>query len=460
MFAEFLKESKVAVRCITYLIFLIALAAMFFSQYWEDVNHDLNLARQGILFEESRWGGTREVLLVKPDPNAASYGSINAEVPEQVMRNVTYRLFRDISNNQYDTYLFGVFAVHEELNPENQQKVLAIFEKITGESPDEVDAAFYRMDLAKVMETRNMDRVQARDFLETDYYKKLSDEFTPNNTMTLLNDYEEYMPVKEDLSYDEFKKLIGEVKHIIGGKAAAYEDLSDYGSVPLTYDEASARYETFVNEDNVSGAYARLFCNDIGFVLGILPALIAAEAAMGGIWRRKSGRVNTLLYEPDRNQIWIRFLSMTAMIFIPVMILAITATFELAAGVKSLGLSIGYFAFIVYSVAWLLPTVMFTAAAGLFMILLTKRLAGILAPLVLWLWSIRYWGDNGLENIKYGANLFLRHNMVGEYQTYLSSLGGIILNRAGYTILALILIAVLWLMQVEPDLKPAKRYKL
>ena len=232
MFAEILEENKTTVRCITYLVFLALLAAMFFFPYRNGVKHDLRQARDGILFEETRWGGTQNDLLVKPALGEADYGSVDAEVPEQVMRNMTYRLFRDISNNQYDTYLFGVFSVHKKLNPEDKQKVRDIFKEITGKTAYEVDADFDRMDLDQVMETQNMTEKQARNFLKEDYYKKLANEFAPGNTMTLLFNYEDYMPIRSDLSYREFKELIGEVRHIIGRKTTAYENFAQYGERP------------------------------------------------------------------------------------------------------------------------------------------------------------------------------------------------------------------------------------
>ncbi len=212
MFAEFRKESMIVIRCAAYWILIAVLTAVFFTQYREDVNYDLKQARSGILFEETRWGGTDNNLLVKPDPDADRYGSVDAEVPGQVMRNVTYRLFRDTSNNEYDTYLFGVIPAHRKLDREERQRVFDIFEKITGTTIYQVDAEFYRMDLAKVLETGDMTEKQARDFLRKNYFKELADEFEPNHRMTLLYEYEEYIPIREDLPIEEFKRLIGEVR--------------------------------------------------------------------------------------------------------------------------------------------------------------------------------------------------------------------------------------------------------
>lgn len=459
MFAEILQENKVTVRCITYLVFLALLAAMFFSQYRNDVKHDLRQARDGILFEKTRWGGTQNNLLVRPLPGEADYGSVDAEVPEQVMRNMTYRLFRDISNNQFDTYLIGVLPAHKRLNPEEKQKIFEIFKRITGKTAYEVDADFNRMDLDKVMETQNMTEKQARDYLKEDYYKKLADEFAPGNTVTLLFNYEDYMPIRPELSYAEFKELIGEVRHIIGRKTTAYENFSDYGERPLSYEEALSRYETFVNTDGISDAYARLFCDHMGILLGIMPALIAAETVMRSVRQRKRDKKSYLLKEPGLDRVWTRFFSIACVTIIPVLLFAVAAAVELAAGARTLGLSAGWFAFLSYPVVWLLPTILFSAAAGLICTAVTERFAGVLVPFVFWVWSIRCWGASGSEDILYGTNMILRHNTVGEYEIYRASLDGILMNRAFYTAAAFFLVAVLRFLAEKQLKKPVKLFK-
>lgn len=432
MLDRFLKECKLTARAVTYVIFCVVLAAVFFFQYRADVGYDLTQSQKGILFEESKWGGTKNYLLVEPTPDMGNYGSSNAEVPEQVRQNMAYRLYRDMVNNRYDTYRFGILT-HKSLKYDDRQKVLAIFEKITGESFYKVDSEFYVMDLNKVMAERNLTAKEARDYLRV-YYKQLKNEFAAGQTVTLYYNYVEYMPVNESLSYTDFKKEMAELRKVIGGHSDDYTNFAKYGSVPVTYDEALSRYETFVYKDGISGAYARLFCDNMGVAAGILPALIAFELFRGGFRGKKR----------ENSDIWIRFFSITVMSLLPILILAVAATIELSYGVRPLGLSIDYFAFIGYSLLWLLPTAAFAAAVGLFFTVVTKRSVGIFVQLVIWYWSLSLWTSNGLEPIKYGANMFLRHSVIGEYDTYAASMGGILINRAGYLLAAFVLIAAAW----------------
>lgn len=438
----YLKECNTVIRSITYLIYIVALLAMFFTQYSADAADDMKQAQKGILFEDARWGGTNNSLLVKPAPGAEHYGRIDAEKPDQVMRNVAYRMFRDISNNRYQTYSLALILTDKSFDDADQQKVREIFKEISGEAFENLQAEFYEMDLAKVLELFDVTEEEAKDYLENVYYKQLADEFTANHATSLLYHYEEYMPVNEALSYEEFKSLIGEFKTMIGGKTLAYEKLADYGSIPLTYEASLARYNTFVNKDGVSGAYARLFCDYVGVVAGIVPAFIAVAVAMGEIRRRK---YEMLAEDPfnegtGRNGIAARFTAIVTVAFIPVLILAIVSTVNLAEGVEPLGLAIDNLAFVKYSAAWLLPTIMFAVAVGLFFTELTKTPVGILVQLVIWGYSVWIWTENGLDPVKYGINMFIRHNVAGEYETYINAFNEIMINRISYTVIALLLV--------------------
>ena len=439
---NYLKECNKVIRSITYLIFIVTLLAIFFTQYWADVTNDLEQAQKGILFEDTRWGATDNNLLVKPSPYAGNYGRTEAEIHAQVMRNVAYVMFRDISNNSYKTNIAGLFYTEKSFSDEKQQKAKKIFMEITGESFETVQARFYDMDLAKVLELFDVTEDDARDYLKNVYYKQLAYEFTSNHSTSLLYQYEEYMSVDDVLSYEKFKSLVGEFKALIGGKTVEYERLASFSSVPLTYEVSLARYNTLVNEDGISGAYARLFCDYLGVVVGIVAVFISVAVAMGDIRRRKYEMLaeDSSNTSTDSNNVAARFLAIVTVTFLPIIILAIISTISLAKGVEPLDLTIDYLAFIKYSTAWLLPTLMFSAAVGLFFTELTKTPAGILVQFVIWICSAWPWTVAGPNIIKYGANMFIRHNVAGEYQIYCNSFNEIMINRVLYAAIAVLLV--------------------
>lgn len=261
--------------------------------------------------------------------------------------------------------IYSVFCLFtKKLDPEERQQVYEIFERITGKSIYEVDEDFFRMDLAHVMEIRDFTMDQAMGHLKKEYYKELAYEFAPNRRITRYFDYEESMPIRDGLSYDEFKTLIGEVKDIIGRKTAAYEDFLSYGSIPLTYEEALAHHEAFIYEDKISGAYARQFLNSM-LPVSVMAALVAAEAARGGLLSRKGQAQNLRIHRKAFLEIRHLYLTLTIMMMMPILIYALVATAEMAVGAGALGFSIGYYAFFRVSFLWLLPSVLICAAAGL-----------------------------------------------------------------------------------------------
>jgi hypothetical protein len=432
MFDGFLKECKAAVRSATYVLFCIALILMFVLQYRVEVNSDLTQARKGILFEETKWGGTHNNLLVEPTPDMASYGAADEEVPDQVMKHMTYRLYRDVAGNRYEVYHLGLIHSYDSLKFPKQLKLLDIFEKITGQPLADLDAEFYKMDMNKILiDHPDITQKEAQD-IQRAYYKQLKYEFTPNKSVTKYFKYEDYIHVRQDLTYGEFKKLIAEAKKVAWGQSDVYTDFAQYGAAPYTYEEALQLHETMVEKDHVSGAYARLFCDRMGILAGILPALIAWAIAVGGLLKSSRHKPESTLYGLGASHLWTRFFAMSTMSFLPILILAIAAAVELGVGLQPLGLSMNPLVFVTYSFGWLLPTVMFTIAVALFFFVLTQGSAGIFVQIGIWYLSLLRWTGHGLDPIKYGMNLFLRHGIVGEYDAYASSMGVIIANRLAY----------------------------
>jgi hypothetical protein len=83
---------------------------------------------------------------------------------------------------------------------------------------------------------------------------------------------------------------------------------------------------------------------------------------------------------------------------------------------------------------------MFSASVGLFFTELTKTPAGLVVQLIIWLYSAWFPTDTDHYLIKYGVNMFIRHNVVGGYQTYIGFFNEILINRISYTIIAILLI--------------------
>lgn len=101
------------------------------------------------------------------------------------------------------------------------------------------------------------------------------------------------MKLDKSIEYDRFKELMDSADRCIGG-GSSYSDLYLYrfGAVPKTYQDALDDYTAMAEKDKMTGAYARLFCDYMGIVLGLFPVFVAV--AMG--LKDKSARVNELMY--------------------------------------------------------------------------------------------------------------------------------------------------------------------
>ena len=252
------------------------------------------------------------------------------------------------------------------------------------------------------------------------------------NSILSLSD----VKLDKSVGYDRFKELMDSADRCIGG-GSSYSDLYLYrfGAVPKTYQDALCDYTAMVEKDKMTGAYARLFCDYMGIVLGLFPVFVAV--AMG--LKDKSARVNELMYTRKASSFSIvitRYLAMVVAMMIPVILAAVYGTFLVVRLYP--GMSLDYLAFVKYSLFWLMPTLMTSAAVGTFVTELTFTPLAIAVQGIWW-----YLGMfSGLRHMDggYGWDLMLRHNTIGNTQVYLSNIQVLMTNRVFYVVLSILLV--------------------
>ncbi len=256
---------------------------------------------------------------------------------------------------------------------------------------------------------------------------------------SVLTDTENEWPVtiSASLTYEEFQKQMLLVEELIG--AGSEYSQASYTSIRVsqTYEEAVEEYELFLAEDNVVSAYARLFCDYIGIVLGILPVFLAAERVL----RDRHAKISDVIYSKKisaKTLILSRFLSMTIMMFIPVVILSCIPLATAVYNAEVLGTNPDYFAFAKYCFGWLLPTLMTVTALSYFLSTLKEGILGILCSTILWFLSL----SGGLKFHLRGAgwNLMPRFNVLGGYSDYQAMLSQLIQNRILYFLMSIVLV--------------------
>lgn len=339
-----------------------------------------------LLFYTTQMGNVE--MISKPQPGQKSYGYTYSEDKSVIMNETANLLKQEYIMNQYGTYPIG-FYKKVVLSKENQTKIEDILTEITGEDAEKLAASSKKVSVVKTM------------------------------------------------TYGHFTKLMTKVDQLLGGGSSYAEKLlKNNAYVPRTYKQALREYNSTVENDHYTGAYARYFCDYMGIVLAILPVFLAVTRGL----RDKRAKANEIIYARNassRNIVLSRYFAMVAMLILPIILLSFLMGTQCIYYASKAGISVDYTAFIQYTLGWLLPTVMVTLALGLFFTELTDTPIAIIIQ-VLW-WIISLFG--GMVNMvgNYGFNLIPRHNTIGEYQKFQDGFITLLANRITYTILALIL---------------------
>lgn len=388
------KECKGIATSLTYYIILICLVLFYFTNSSE--------------FK----------MISKPLVYQSDYGYKASDDKEFIMEKTIGKLAVDSYQNTYIAYPFGFY---KEVTPNEKkvERIHEVMEELTGLSYAKIAAL-------------------AEEFLYDITEGATSGSNSSENGYIWVKEGVEDIPINENVDFDRFMLLMEEVDDIIGGR-------SDYNMknilsgtlIPKTYEEAVEEYENILYQDKLTGAYARLFCDYIGIVLGILPIFLAVTRGL----RDKRTIVNDVIYSKKISStsiILTRYVSSLIMLLLPILVIAIFPTIECIYYGSSLGINIDAFAFVKYILGWLLPTAMFVTALGFFITELTDSALGILLGGVWWLINIFMSFGNLVGD--FGWNMVPRFNTVGEYSTFKSEFGTLVVNRLSYSAISIILI--------------------
>ncbi|RDY28498.1 ABC transporter permease [Romboutsia weinsteinii] len=377
----FLKECKETLRSITYYIFLACIVIFFITQMG---------SFQG---------------MSKPMPNEESYGFKYSDDKNIIMQSTIDRLAYEFSANSYTTYPLGLFYKEVKLNDSEISKIYNILEEITGIKEEQLVRKF------------------------------------ENYTTTPNGPQIEFIKAKDNITFKEFSKYISEVDDILGGGSYHFnpKNLHINARVGRTYDDALKDYESVINDDKVSRAYARLFSDYMGIVLAILPIFLAVTRAL----KDKRAKAEQVIFSkrcPSTTIILSRYLAIVVMIILPLILISITPTLQSIYSANSNGISADYFAFLRVIFGWLMPTVLVTVSMGFFLTELTNGPIAILVQGIWWFVSMSVGVSNLVGNV--GMNLIPRFNSYGNYDIYIRIFDELVINRVFYSIVGIVLIVM------------------
>lgn len=398
------KELKNVTRGVLYIVFVGAVV-LFYATQFSTVSKEIKHADDAVY--DFRYE------LIKPLPGHDDYGTIRLEIPEVVMPNVVNRLLMEWGAGSYTTYPLG-FYKSVRTNDAEQQQISDIIMRVTGHDAEELFMLYSEWQQKNLVRT------------EDGGYAMMADASLADITPIIVG-------------YDDFKNEMSAVDEILGGGSSYDPDgFIQFGSVPRSYEQALADYETIIYKDKISGAYARLFCD----YMGIAVALFAVFVPVGYMLRDRKADMQQLVFSrrcSSAKLVCTRYFACLAAVLLPIVLLGLIPAVQLGIFAAGRGLPYAPFAFLLYTLGWIMPTAMVACSVGFFFTVLTGTPIGIAVQFIWGFVDLSSPGPGLLYGAKTGARLIPRHNMTGGY--YLVDWEGLIVNRIGYTVFALVLLA-------------------
>ena len=250
-----------------------------------------------VFFYTSQMGALE--LFQKPEQGETdSYGMRPSDDPQAIMEATLGMLVTDYEANRYTAYPMG-FYKEVILTEEKQEKIHRILTECTG-----MDSGYE--DFVTPPETQ---QVGDGSFM-----------VVPGSSATV--------PVADTLTYDRFLELMGQVDELLGG-GSSYdpETVNQNAMESMTYEEALEAYEASLTQDKVTRGYARLFCDYMGLMLGLLPVFPAVVRVL----RDKRASASQVIYVRSASSASIvlsRWLASICMLLLPVLLLGIMPAWQ------------------------------------------------------------------------------------------------------------------------------------
>ena len=387
----FFKECKKVLFSLTFLIYFAVVFAFYFTQFHNDSRAPLQ----------------------KPTAGDNYYGTVAKEVPEIMMPAAIEGLVSEYLSGNFTAYPYG-FIKNVRLNTKKKAQMSEIITELSGITAAELDSF--------------------EDYEEGGY---VADEY---GSFKYIEPNIPEINIPASLTYERFRELMRKADKIIGG-GSNYSDtyiVVHFSRVEKTYEDALAEYERFLNDDKITGAYGRLYCDYLGIILAILPVFPAA--ALAGL-DKKSG-MEQLAYSrkiSSARLIFTRYFALVAVMIIPVIITAAIADHS----IRNLypDAIVDNSAIYKYTAVWLVPNILASTAVGM---LIPELVSGIIAIFVqgAW-WAMSIFSGSGTLTGDIGKFTFvMRHNSLMGADVFVLEQNNFIFNRIFYTVLSIALVAL------------------
>jgi len=366
----------------------------------------------------------------KPEPNGF-YGMKPSNDPSLIMPEAAESLFNQYSENKYITYPNGFYKV-VRINQEKRKKMAEIIAELSLNKMTE-----NRQKSSKNVDTGNDGIKISGGNLKLNENGKFQIIIPDMEDREVPEDPADFK-FNPEITWERFIDLMAQADKLLGGGSDFSEKwmAHRFGQIPVTYEEALEDYELIFTHDKVTGAYARLFSDYMGIILGLLPVFPAVYLCMCD-----KRNISSILYTRRISSgrfILARFSALATATMLPILLLGVVLTFMHAA---DYGLDkIDVFAYFKYTFFWMFPTAIAAISVGLFFATLTNTPVAIAIQLIWWFTDLL--GGSGIYSF-FGVRplqLIPRHNGLGKVKVYMDYLPGLVQNRIQIMLIAIFLL--------------------
>ena len=424
-------ECKKIVKSILYWVLVLALLAVSLYQYDPSVESELRRTN---------------------DPTSVFYTAPDGDYAEErtMMIGATKLLMYNYRDNCYQYYPFG-YVKEKTMSAKEQAVILQYLMELTGLSEQELagtkdgagDTNIGDVPIsgggAFVLEPGKGSTSENGQFvIRPDEWQYVPSDGASSETPSQSSgSFEIQVP------FERFKEIMEEVDRMIGRNSyfswvmlELYYFGNDMEDAPIT----ERQHREFYEGDRVTGAFARYYCDNISLGMLFLPAFVIIDLMLQDKRRKMQGLTYPRTISSAK-LICTRYAAAVCMTMLPILILPVRSLVVLMRYCGSIGVQADALAFIKYTLAWILPTVLLVVAISLVVTALLENDTAILLAGLLWL--IGKPTVDKLDGGNYGLfDLIIRHNTLKGYGRMMENIQMLALNRIAISIAALALVGL------------------
>ena len=387
----FAKECRQILKSITFYIYVMILVLFYVTQLGDFL------------------------VLKEPQKGQESYGEKPSTDPDKIMEAALDSLVRETYTEQYTTYPVG-FYKEVFLNNKELQTIYRILEEAVGRPWNELKL--------------NIDQYYERQVQKQEQELGIVFQMDPTGIKPAAG-----------MTYERFEKLMAQTDDLLGGGSSyGPGSINSLAKEEMNYEEALQEYEDIIKTDGVTGAYARLFCDYMGLMAGVLPVFLA----MTRVLRDRRSGIQEVIFVRKSSSVKIiltRYLSNLLLGMLPIAVLALFYHLQCVGLGGSLGVRIDHFAFLKYLGGWITPSMMVALSVGFLCTELTGSPVAVLIQGGWWWISVMVQGRPSLYS-EFGMDLSPRWNTLGKTVDFYERMPELVKNRIIYTAAAILLLVL------------------